>query len=206
MSLMSTYGTLERKGKENNRQYRKENGDWATVSFQYPEVVYNHYQYRDAVDAHNSSRMDPIALEETWKTVRWPLRVFQFLLAVTEVNVRLAKQNLFGEEERSQQNFRKHFAYALINNRFLLQDKTRKERKTKRKTSDNHHKLVALPPYKIFRGARLIKSNTRSLQRKCSCGMRRVNTYCRCTPGVLFCTSCFVKHVSDAETGAQIDD
>ena len=32
--------------------------------FQYPEVVYNHYSYCDAVDKHNGRRMFPIAIEE----------------------------------------------------------------------------------------------------------------------------------------------
>ena len=83
MSLMSTYGTSQRMGDE-QKQYTSTAG---VVTFKYPEVVANHFQFRDAVDGHNSARMDPIALEETWKTMRWPLRVFQFLLAITEVNV-----------------------------------------------------------------------------------------------------------------------
>eukprot|EP00934_Nitzschia_sp_Nitz4_P007490 Nitzschia sp. Nitz4//scaffold526_size3785//2112//3756//NITZ4_009261-RA/size3785-processed-gene-0.3-mRNA-1//1//CDS//3329553959//7480//frame0 len=67
MSLMSSYGTLTRSGEEKKRIYT-EGSDKRQKTFKYPEVVRNHFLYRDAVDAHNSSRMDPIALEETWKT------------------------------------------------------------------------------------------------------------------------------------------
>ena len=38
--------------------------------FIYPEVAYNHYNYRDMIDNHNSNRMHPISMEETW-IVTW---------------------------------------------------------------------------------------------------------------------------------------
>ena len=73
----------------------------------YPELMYNHFSYQDAVDSHNSSRMVPIAMEETWKTTRWPLRVFFFLMAVSEVICWLVLTNIYKQPERSQQDFRK---------------------------------------------------------------------------------------------------
>jgi hypothetical protein len=57
MMLMSTYGTLSREGKERYRRVGVQR-----ITFQYPELVYNHFQYRDAVDSHNARRMAPIAL------------------------------------------------------------------------------------------------------------------------------------------------
>ena len=69
MSLMSTYGTLERSGDTKKRTY-EENGAIEWKEFKYPEVVLNHFQFCNAVDASNSSRMSPIAIEETWKTTR----------------------------------------------------------------------------------------------------------------------------------------
>ena len=53
--------------------------------FVYPEVVHNHYCYRDVIYNHNSMRMHPISMEETWMTTQWPNRFFCFLLAVTIV-------------------------------------------------------------------------------------------------------------------------
>ena len=79
---MSTYGTLERKGIEKKRHWM-EGGTKHVTTFCYPEVVHNHYAFRDMIDNHNSQRMHPISLEETWMTTRWPNRVFCFLLAVS---------------------------------------------------------------------------------------------------------------------------
>ena len=69
MMLMSSYGTLER-FRENKKRVRTNEGRRAPTekTIKYTELVYNHFKYRDAVDAHNGSRMFPISLEETWKT------------------------------------------------------------------------------------------------------------------------------------------
>ena len=64
-------------------------GQKQVKTFRYPEVVYNHYAFRDMIDNHNSQRMHPIAMEETWMTTRWANRVFCFLLAVTVVKMRV---------------------------------------------------------------------------------------------------------------------
>jgi hypothetical protein len=62
----------------------------------YPEVVANHYAYRGCVDDHHNKRQDGgskqgLALESTsWSTFCWPIRVFAFILAITEVNTYLA--------------------------------------------------------------------------------------------------------------------
>jgi len=87
MSIMSTFGTLQRVGEGKKRLYMDSNRQKVTKYIDYPEPIANHFNYRDAVDSNNRDRMSPIALEETWKTTRWPCRVFQFLLAVSEVNV-----------------------------------------------------------------------------------------------------------------------
>ena len=86
MMLVSSYGTLEKVGDEKSRIWSEDNKITKETAIKYPESVYNHFQYCDAVDAHNSSRMFPVALEETWKTQRWPCRVLSFLLAIIEVN------------------------------------------------------------------------------------------------------------------------
>ena len=71
MSLMTTYGTLVLVGEEKPRVW-EENGEKRRKKIRYPEVVHNHFQYQDAVDANNGGQMYPIALKETWKTTRWP--------------------------------------------------------------------------------------------------------------------------------------
>ena len=89
MMLMSSYGTLSECGEEEKRHY-KVNGQKQEKTFKYPEVVYNHYRYRDCIDNHNSQRMHPLSMEETWMTTCWPNCEFCFLLAVTMVNIQNA--------------------------------------------------------------------------------------------------------------------
>ena len=75
MLLMSTYGTNDRdNGKETRRDW-KENDENMRKTFQYPEVINNHFLYRDAVDDHNAKRHSPISLEVMWATMQWPNQV-----------------------------------------------------------------------------------------------------------------------------------
>ena len=67
MSLISKYGTLDRVEDEKRREYG-EGGNKLQRLFKYPEFVRNQFPCREAVDARDSSRMYPIAMEETWKT------------------------------------------------------------------------------------------------------------------------------------------
>mmetsp|Transcript_12340 Transcript_12340/g.17722 ORF Transcript_12340/g.17722 Transcript_12340/m.17722 type:complete len:110 (-) Transcript_12340:321-650(-) len=96
MSLMTTCGTVTRAGEDQRRNFHDSNAVKHQKTLRYPGVILNHFTYRDAVDTHNSYRMFLVALEKTWKTHRWPNRVFQFLLAVTEVNVKLVLERIFG--------------------------------------------------------------------------------------------------------------
>ena len=90
MSLMSTYGTMERFEEEKNCSW-KEDDVTKTARLKYPEVVHNHYKDRHMVDDHNARRQSPISLEESWATRRWSNRVFAFILGVSEVNAMLAE-------------------------------------------------------------------------------------------------------------------
>ena len=54
MSLMSTYGTNLRTGKETSREWVDSSGVKKNVKFHYPEVVGNHFLYQNSVDDHNN--------------------------------------------------------------------------------------------------------------------------------------------------------
>ena len=66
-------------------------------------------------------------LEQTWTTHRWPVRVFSFLLAVTEVNCYLAFRYFVWDEERKMDfmAFRSKLGWALINNEFKKNNESR---------------------------------------------------------------------------------
>ena len=99
MSIMATYGTLnEMDDGETKRHYVDENGDAQSTTFKYTELFYNHYKYRHVVDNNNNNRMQPIALEKTWKTSWWPDRCFAFFLGVTTVNAQRGFERIGGNE------------------------------------------------------------------------------------------------------------
>ena len=75
MMLMSMHGTLQTMCFPKKHHYM-EGGVKKSTTFIYPEVVHNHYAYRDVIDNHNAMRMHPISMEETWMTSRWLNRVF----------------------------------------------------------------------------------------------------------------------------------
>jgi hypothetical protein len=104
MQLMSTYGTNERMGDLMKRVY-KDGGVLQEKTFQYPEVVHNHFQYHHIIDDHNAKRHSPISLEVIWATKWWPNRVFAFLLGVMEVNVMLTSVTFGGYNKTSMLEF-----------------------------------------------------------------------------------------------------
>ena len=72
MMLMSTYGTLKAMNNAlTKRKWEDKDGREQNASFDYTEVIYNHYKYRHMVDDNNNNRMQPIAIETTWETKDW---------------------------------------------------------------------------------------------------------------------------------------
>ena len=96
--------------------------DGSIRRFKYPEVLHNHFRYQHLVDDHNSTRHQPISLEVVWATQEWSHRPFAFLLAMTEVNVKLASEHFGGHEDKGMIAFCKQFAQELINNDYLKRE------------------------------------------------------------------------------------
>ena len=84
----------------------EKDGVTTRCKFKYNKIIYYHYLYFDSVDAHdNGMRMHPIALEETWKMTRCPIRMLKFLLTMTKLNYKMAYCNIFSQSEMLQQEF-----------------------------------------------------------------------------------------------------
>ena len=122
-------------------------GQKQVKTFRYPEVVYNHYAFRDMIDNHNSQQMHPIAMEETWMTTRWPNRVFCFLLAVTVVNVQNAGVYFCGFPKVDALTARKLIAQQLLENKYNQPVEESPSKRPRRGTTE--HRLVSLPTGKI---------------------------------------------------------
>ena len=122
MIFMTMYGPLAPFG-EGKRHYLV-NGVKHVKTFQYPEVVHNHYQYRDVIDNHNSARMHPISMKEMWMTMCWPNHVFCFLLAMTMVNVQNAATYFLKKPKLDSLQSQCLIGKALINNVHLCNGMT----------------------------------------------------------------------------------
>jgi Transposase IS4 len=201
MTMMTTYGTLERTGKETERTITV-NGVRNRIKFNYPEVIGNHFKFRHMVDDHNAKRHAPISLEESWATKTWEYRVFAFLIAITEVNVMLAAKCLFQHlpvDTGSQLSFRKQFSNALIYNKYIVQEREENVRRSKRRSSNLDHELLTLPRGKKFSANFIVRGNMDYQQYKCSGCIKRTRTYCRCSPGIARCTECYASHYRESD-------
>lgn len=210
MSLMTTYGTTSPTPgqKETKRYYKNSQNEMVSKSFQYPEVIGNHYSYRGCVDDHNNKRQDGgtkqgLALESTWSTYRWPIRVFSFILAISEVNAYLA-WTYFKLERLEFLNFRKLLAQALIYNRYVEKDAAVEVRRGRKRRVVDHELLKAPHHARRWTGTEWDLSAKNKYQQYICSGIgckSQVRTYCKCNPGTWICASCVLNHVADGVKG-----
>ena len=195
LSFMSSFGTGQRMGGHQQRTVVGEDGAQKKVKFQYPEIVHNHYSYRDAVDNHNGRRMFPVAIEEQLKTHRWPNWVFQFLIAVTEVNVNYGMHYFFGSNLEEQIDFRFALAQEMKFNPYITEEAGSRTSLGRMCTIVDTHDHLSIPPYKTFSGIEMVSCRTKYIQRNCICGKPNMRHYCSCSPGTIRCKDCFKKHI-----------
>jgi hypothetical protein len=199
MSIMSAYGTVNEEGLVKKRIFTDDDGKEQVRTFCYTEVFHNHYQYRHVVDDNNNNRMQPISIEETWKTSYWPNRVFAFILGVTGVNTQRAFEHFAGNAKQGNLEFRRELATEMIHNPDVPigeEDHQSKERSCK-KQKQVHCELQTLPrkcAFDAHEPTKLVATKTEYNQRKCVCGLARTRTYCKCTPGVHRCPECYADH------------
>ena len=127
--------------------------------FFYPEVVHNHYAYHDMIDNHNSQRMHPISIEETWMTTCWPNRVFGFLLAIMVVNVQNAGVYFCGMAKIDAIGARKLIGQQLIKNWYLIEENEHPKKQPRCGTRSHH--LVTLPTFQKFEKGQLVKCKSK---------------------------------------------
>ncbi len=76
-----------------DRMHSRQLDDGTTKQFKYPEPYYLHFKYRHLIDDHNNIHHEVPSIEGTLKTQRWAIPVFQFVLAVAEVNMYLTMRH-----------------------------------------------------------------------------------------------------------------
>ena len=206
MMLMATYGspTIEPEGSIARRSVL-ENGKMVYKTFRYKEPYYNHYRYRHAVDDHNAKRHAPISLEAVIGARKWEIRQFFFLLAVTEVNVKLGLLQTDENDEAGMLRFRRRLAKALINNHWIEEEKKNEEKIFYAKGGKRRlivlHELMTRP---VFTGKyddkkrKFSKTKKKYSVLKCSVCHSETRNYCSCNQAIAICDRCFGIHRFDA--------
>ena len=92
--------------------------DASPVQFRYSEPYQLHFQYHLLIDVHNNLWHMVPSIEGSLKTHRWAKRVFQYLLASSEVNMfLLQKHYVWGNDEKyTLLEYRRELPRALIHN------------------------------------------------------------------------------------------
>lgn len=85
--------------------------------------------------------------------------MFQSLLAITEVNMKLACEQIFKRPEVPMMEFGQALAPKLIYNDYLEEENGKKQNRQQR-GGPNIHELVSLPPYKNFDETQIVTSKT----------------------------------------------
>jgi hypothetical protein len=143
------------------------------------------------------------SIEGTWLTTRWPIRVFAFLLAITEVNMFLALRFfVWNKEDRMELvNFRRKFSGLLIMNPWLPNTYGLNEEADDMLDVDCEH-ITAPEHAREYRNRQWVcTAKARWQQHVCKapgCKLQ-VRTCCACRKGYWLCTKHIIEHVIHKE-------
>ena len=149
-----------------------------TKEIQYPEIIHNHYSYRDMIDNHNLSRMHPISMEESWMMMHWANHIFCFLLAVTVKNIKNMACYFLNKSKMDALQSCHLIAKQFIFYCHLEQEQA--SRKCPRRCTTAHTLIMVLTHKKFIRG-RMVTCKTKYGKWKCTDCSKFVHSYCSCT-------------------------
>ena len=201
MKMMATGGPLlanESCG-EQKRKWMEGGVEVVAQRFRFPcPYDWQHYKYHHAVNDHNNLRHALPSIEATITTIRWEIRVFSFVLAVTEVNAYLAYRFFCHPDPvPTLQQFRHKLAWELIKNKWLA----REDLDESHLVSTVHQLMVApLNATKYVNGrwqcyAKQPHQNYPCTFKHCGKPPKRIKTYCSCCPTKWICKYCHAAHV-----------
>lgn len=178
--------------------------DGITKTFQYTLPYDWHFRYRHAVDDHNNLRHATPSLEATWVTHRWEIRVFTFLLAITEVNAYLTVKfwifvGPLKDKLPTLLEFRRKLAWLFIKNPHLdTQEGEYNDCPFLPPMRINAHTIATAPPKaKKYVNRQWVCTNVSPYQQYtckwpgCS---KQTRNHCACTPGHWLCPNHVLEH------------
>ena len=213
MKLMSTYGSLSVPShqKETQRYSKDPNGLTTINSFKYTVPFANHYRFRHAVDDHNNLRQSSPAIEKTWNTTRWANCVFQFILAISELNTYRAfvyfvwPPSSTTPTVMTHHEFHRKLSIALIHNEYLLNESAvetppKRVKRSRQVFHEDMHILQSAPVHakKYFNRKWDLSATSRYQQYTCTmkgCS-KQTRFFCKCSPGVWICRECHPVHIT----------
>ena len=102
--VMKLMGTARRLFVNSNRDCCRTlviNGEERTTTFKYMEPFDLHFKHCHLIDNHTILHHSVPSIKETWIMKCWALRVFQFMLAVSEVNIYLGLHHFVEESDEN---------------------------------------------------------------------------------------------------------
>ena len=196
----SEHGRTKRSGdKSVTRRSITKNGQKVNVSFKYTEPFLNHFKCRHQVDDHNNLRHSPISLEESLSTKDWNIRVFTFILALVEVNTRLAMAYFTQSTTVPQLECRRQLAKELIDYSYKAAGVDRRKRKRSAAAMASGCGVETAPHFAgNWNGEDWEVLSIRYPQHVCRtlhC-KKRIRTYCKCMIGHWLCPTCIGIHIA----------
>lgn len=206
VQLLTTYGTSDLIGKTRTRYHPDTN---ARMSFQYTDAANDYFFARGAVDRNNKLRQGGLSLEQGWQTTKWHIRMFAFLVGVSESNAKLAAAH-FRDDDKDVSVSLFDFRLSVANH--ILSLHAAQTRPTARKAARElrdlrgEHCLTKMPAgcgrytgkrdrdhVDGFKKLPASREGHKWQCQLCICG-KQIRTFCLCNPARALCIECYAQH------------
>jgi hypothetical protein len=153
------------------------------------------------VGDHNNLEHVVPSIEETWVTTHWALHEFQFIMAVTEVNIFLVMHFFVWsrDEKMTLLEMRRALAWQLINNSHMVVEdlKLRRSKRCRNHVAD--HAMDYAPKHAKFWKSVKWELGAKKAYQQYNCSADRctskVRTYCSCDPNLWLCARHLREHL-----------
>jgi hypothetical protein len=165
----------------------------------------SHSLIRHQVDDHHNLWYLPMSLEASLSTKDWKIRVFTFILALVEVNARLAYVYFSGSEPLNQIEFRRKLAKELLDYSYQVRGRRRVHEGLCASTWGEETAPRFAGQWTGTEWTQLATMYPQHVCKTYNC-TRRIRAYCRCEIGFWMCPTCIGIHIASQENDNRVDD